>query len=413
MRRWPRLTPRGQCFGALGLATAAVGMLLGFPDITRIGVLLTLLPVLALVLGARPQQPLEVHRFARPALAAPDSTVHVRLVLRNGGARRSAPRLAEEELLDERGHPPRFLVPVMEPGEQHEIDYQLTAADRGRHVLGPLLLEQRDPFGLTARRRPVPGEHDFLVLPRIEDLDEVTRHGSGLGRDGQVPHMVSLHGEDDTSIREYRDGDDLRRVHWPTTAHRGELMVRQEERPARRRAVLVLDTREAAFAAAPEAFEWAVSAIASAAVHLAARGYSLHVIGTEPVAATEGLRGVLRALALVEPHAESLVGALREAESLTSDGAVVVAVVADHDPADALRLAAVRAPGSPATALVIDTADIATRSGRPAPAVADGDGLADALLGAGWHCRTVGASDTVRGAWAAAGLAGVGAGGRR
>ena len=42
--------------------------------------------------------------------------------------------------------------------------------------------------------------------------------GSGVGAEGAIPHMVALHGEDDVSIREYRDGDDLRRIHWPATA---------------------------------------------------------------------------------------------------------------------------------------------------------------------------------------------------
>ena len=410
MRSWPRLTTRGQSFLGLGLTTAALGMLLGFPDITRVGVLLTVLPFLALLVGSRGQAPLGVHRAASPVLAPPDSTVHVRLSLRHAGTRRSSPRLAQEDLPDEQRHAPRFLVPAMDPGEHHTIDYDVTALDRGRHLLGPLVLEHRDPFGLASTRRPLPGRHEYIVLPRIEDLDPVNGHGSGLGRDGQIPHMVSLHGEDDSSIRDYRDGDDLRRVHWPTTAHRGELMVRQEDRPARRRAVLVLDTREAAFASAPEAFEWAVSAIASAAVHLAGRGYAVHVAGAGPVPATEGLRGVLRTLALAEPHADSLAPALREAQTLTTDGAVVVAAVADHDPADALHLAAVRTPGSPATAFVLDTADFATRSGRAAPAAQDpADGLTEALLVAGWRCRSVTEGETVRESWTAGGLTAAGA----
>ncbi|MEE6280112.1 DUF58 domain-containing protein [Georgenia sunbinii] len=399
MSRRPRLTPRGQCFLGLGVATAAVGMLLGFPDITRIGVLLTCLPFLALLSGARPQPPLDVHRGVAPALAAPGTTVRVRLVLRNSGRRRSAPWLAHEELPDERRRSPRFLVPVMDPGEHHAVDYEVPAETRGSHPLGPLVLEHRDPFGLTGSRRALPDEHEYIVLPRIEPLDQAGHHGAGLGRDGQVPHMVALHGEDDMSIREYRDGDDLRRVHWPTTAHRGELMVRQEERPARRRAVLVLDTREAAFAGCPEAFEWAVSAVASAAVHLTGRGYAVHVVGIDPVPAAAGLPGLLRALALVEPHATSVAAALRQAQSLTGEGAVVVAAVADHDPTDTLRLAAVRTPGSPALALVLDTASFATRSGRPAPARERTDGLTDALVDAGWRCRTVTEGDTVQETW--------------
>ena len=76
--------------------------------------------------------------------------------------------------------------------------------------------------------------------PRGGRTDRVAEGGSplatriigGLGSEGSVPHMIALHGEDDVSVREYRDGDDLRRIHWPATARTGDLMVRQEERPA-------------------------------------------------------------------------------------------------------------------------------------------------------------------------------------
>ena len=81
------------------------------------------------------------------------------------------------------------------------------------------------------------------MLPRIIPLGSGRPPGSGIGAEGAIPHMVALHGEDDVSIRAYRDGDDLRRIHWPATAKTGDLMVRQEDRPARRRAVVVLDSR--------------------------------------------------------------------------------------------------------------------------------------------------------------------------
>ncbi|OLP72781.1 hypothetical protein BJM39_09955 [Salmonella enterica subsp. enterica serovar Javiana] len=107
---------------------------------------------------------------------------------------------------------------------------------RGRHRLGPLGVRLRDPFGLSTRVAAISGSSDILVLPRILPLGGGQPPGSGVGAEGAIPHMVALHGEDDVSIRSYRDGDDLRRIHWPATAKTGELMVRQEDRPARRRA---------------------------------------------------------------------------------------------------------------------------------------------------------------------------------
>ena len=50
-------------------------------------------------------------------------------------------------------------------------------------------------------------------------------------------------GEDDVIPRAYRDGDELRRVHWRSTARYGELMVRREEQRWRNRATVLLDSR--------------------------------------------------------------------------------------------------------------------------------------------------------------------------
>ncbi len=80
--------------------------------------------------------------------------------------------------------------------------------------------------------------------------------------------------------RTYRRGDDLRRVHWRSTARYGELMVRREEQPQRSRATVLLDTREAAFeGVGPDsAFEWAVSGAASTLVHLLEQGFSVRLL---------------------------------------------------------------------------------------------------------------------------------------
>ena len=106
-----------------------------------------------------------------------------------------------------------------------------------------------------------------------------------------------MHGEDDVSVREYRSGDDLRKVHWRATARTGELMVRLEERPWRAQATLLLDTRARAHLVAPthapsapaavrpgttvppgDSLEWLVEAAASIGTALARRGAVLRTI---------------------------------------------------------------------------------------------------------------------------------------
>ncbi|WP_454085810.1 DUF58 domain-containing protein [Georgenia sp. Marseille-Q6866] len=401
MSRRPRLTGRGQVFLALGVVVVALGTLLGYPDITRAGVLVTGLPVLAVVAGWRPAPPVALQRLVSPALVAPEQPAQVELVLRGRGARPSPLQVAEEQLDPLLGTGPHFLLPRMDPGERHTVRYRVASPSRGAHRLGPLHLERRDPFGMTTASVQLPGEGHLLVLPRIEPLGPNRVHGGGLGREGQVPHMVALHGEDDVSIRAYRDGDDLRRVHWPTTAHRGELMVRQEDRPARRRAVLLLDSRAGAYGDAAEGFEWAVRAVASLAVHLGEDGYAVHVVGAGEPGRTD-LLAVLRSLALVEPTADALTPYVRDAHALTADGAVVVAVVADHDPEAVLAVPAVRSPGSLGVALVLDTTSFADDPEvRGWSARGDGE-LVPIFTAAGWRTRTVRDGDAVADVWAAA-----------
>ena len=390
MNRRPHLTGRGQVFLWLGAVVVLIGTLFGYPDITRAGVLVLCLPVLAVVVGWRPAPPVTVHRLVQPPLLMPGREAVVELSFRGRGTRLSALQIAEENLAPVLGAGPRFLLPRMDPGERHVVTYRVSSLRRGAHTLGPVRLERRDPFGLTTASVALPGSTEVVVLPRIEPLGPERVHGGGLGRAGQVPHMVALHGEDDVSIRAYRDGDDLRRVHWPTTARRGELMVRQEDRPARRRAVLLLDTRRGAYRSSPEAFEWAVRTLASVAVHLAQDGYAVHVVGAGDATVTD-VRAILRALALVTPTTTELATLARDAHTLTNEGAVVVAVVADHDPEAVLAVPPVRSPGSLGVAFLLDPAGSPPKTN-----------LTSLFGAAGWRPVQVAPEDDLATAWATA-----------
>ena len=81
-------------------------------------------------------------------------------------------------------------------------------------------------------------------------------------------------------MREYRRGDDLRRVHWRSSARVGELMVRREEQPWQSRATVFLDNRAGAHRGQgiASSLEAAVSAAASIAVHLSQRGFTVRLV---------------------------------------------------------------------------------------------------------------------------------------
>jgi uncharacterized protein (DUF58 family) len=170
-----------------------------------------------------------------------------------------------------------------------------------------------------------------------------------------------VHGEDDAATREYRYGDDLRRVHWRSTARVGELMVRREEQPWESRATVILDTRGFAHRGeGPTAsFEWAVSAAASMAVHLRRGGYKVRLVtdaGTD-VDATEvdGEGVLLDHLAEVKTSQRGDVAQLVERVRQRAHGGLVIGVFGLVTPAEAELLAALRGNNATCLAFLIDS----------------------------------------------------------
>ena len=400
------LTTRGRAFVAAGLTLLVGGLLLGFTDITRVGVLLCALPLLAGIYTRRNRNGVVITRTVLPARFVVDQTASVAVVLQNTSGRRTQLQLAEERVHYALGDRPRFILPAMEPGDIREVTYQIRSQARGRYRLGPLTLRKQDPYGLATITASLDGCTDILVLPRIEILGRSRLRTNDIGAEGAIPHLVALHGEDDTAVRSYHDGDDLHRIHWPTTAHRSKLMVRQEDPPARRRAVIVLDSRTAGHQGSGRtgSFEWAVTAAASIAAHLSKHHYTLHLASSEM--AIEGqttqpieIDDALASLAMAQLGAsQQFEEVLRWAHHpLTSTGGLVIAIVTDQDEAALRRTAALRQPEGTGVLILLDTASFA----RPRP-VAPTDqtlALADMVAATGWSTCVVGSDMTVAQVW--------------
>jgi uncharacterized protein (DUF58 family) len=418
MRRFGEvLTTRGRAFCSAGITLMVCGYVLGFRDLTRVGVLLLGLPLLAGLLARRRPPGLVVTRTSDPVQVSAGEATTVTTTVANGGHRSTPLMLAEEQLDHVLGERPRVLLGSLGAGERRALTYALRPPLRGRHLLGPLTVQLRDPFGLSQRFVEAGEPTEVLVLPRVYPLGGNRPPGTGVGAEGEIPFMVALHGEDDQSIREYRDGDDLRRIHWPATARTGELMVRQEDRPARRRAIVLLDPRVDAHAGVGvgSSFEWAVSAAASMVVHLSGLGYAVHLltpetVGDGPDALPIDPAQALAVLAVAEPDSGLALARLtRAALGLLSGGGLLVAVLAAHDESALRSVATLRHPGATALGMVLDTGSFA---GRPAGGGADAGGRAvapeaaravDLLRGAGWRATTVTRDDTVEHAWSQVG----------
>jgi uncharacterized protein (DUF58 family) len=201
------------------------------------------------------------------------------------------------------------------PPESGQLSYAITGVRRGVWPLGPLMLRTVDPFGLAQREQSFGETRSITVVPEVLSLVPLAVR---VGAAGGTAHTSSTRlgqGSDNLSPRGYIPGDSMRRIHWRATAHRGQLMVRQEEEESSPDAVVVLDRSsrrwEAQGAESDPAFEAAVSLCASSAVHLAAEGYSVDVIDSAGLLLgtlrghEDDRDGLLVALAMVTPRGES------------------------------------------------------------------------------------------------------------
>lgn len=137
-----------------------------------------------------------------------------------------------------------FMVPTLWPGERVLLSYVARAQKRGVYTWSPVQTSASDPFGVFQRFVPVEAEGEAVVYPRPLDLN------GGLAQSGIELRGMSTgerargseSGLDFYGIRDYGPGDDLRRIHWPTTARHGKLTVVEFDRGASGNVAVVLDT---------------------------------------------------------------------------------------------------------------------------------------------------------------------------
>ncbi|WP_432135930.1 DUF58 domain-containing protein [Streptomyces sp. bgisy154] len=274
------LTTRGRSFLAAGVAAAVCAYVLGQPDLLRVGLLLAALPLICAGVLYRTRYRVAGSRLLSPARVQAGSEARVHLRMDNVSRLPTGLLMLQDQVPYVLGPRPRFVLDRVEPGGRREVSYRVRSDLRGRYPLGPLQLRLSDPFGMCELTRSFSTHDTLTVVPRVEPLPPVRLGGEAQGYGDGRQRSLALAGEDDVIPRGYRHGDDLRRVHWRSTARLGELMVRREEQPQRSHCTVLLDTRGVAFrGAGPDsAFEWAVTGCASVLVHMLERGFSVRLL---------------------------------------------------------------------------------------------------------------------------------------
>ncbi|MBC9003323.1 DUF58 domain-containing protein [Micromonospora aurantiaca (nom. illeg.)] len=293
------ITARGVGLLVAALVLLGVGFRYAYPELTVLGAAAGVAVAYAVVNAAwRPR--LSVERRADPDRVARGEPAAMELTVRNTGRLRAANLVAEDRCAG-------ALVPVpllrLRPGRDTVARYEVPTHRRGVVPVGPLRVVRRDPLGLVALARGYGGTVPVWVHPRIHPLSAVpTGAGRSLdGRTDSVPHGSITF----DSLREYVVGDELRRVHWRTSARVGELMVRENVDTSLPRLVVVLDNRASAHpdraGGVAESFEAACEAAASVVAAAVREDLPVHLLLVVPAEVEPaGAAGPLDRLAAVE-----------------------------------------------------------------------------------------------------------------
>lgn len=233
------MTRRGRLTLALGVGTYLAAWAFGANALYAPAVGLVLAAGAALGWTRLLSAPLRLHRSVDREQPVEGDDVVVRVELETEGGLVPAGVLLHDPVgaLGERD------VVVPRDGRRLRTAYRLTRVPRGRYRFSDARVSVEDPFGLSRVVQPLPDTGTLLVYPRLARLGGLfSERGLRAHGGGRVllrrPAGFELH-----SVREHQSGESLRRVHWRSTARRGQLMVKELEDAPRDEVVVVLDAQ--------------------------------------------------------------------------------------------------------------------------------------------------------------------------
>jgi uncharacterized protein (DUF58 family) len=398
------LTTRGRSFAAAGVTAILCAFVLGERDLLRAGLLILALPLLSALSVSRTRYRLACARRLSPTRLPAGQDAQVELRLENVSRIPTGLLLVEDRVPYALGAQARFVLDRIEAHGSRELGYRVRSDLRGRYRVGPLSVRLADPFGLVELDRSFSLADPLTVTPALVELPHGGTAGAWSGGGDSRARTLPNTGEDDVAPREYRQGDDLRRVHWRSTARYGRLMVRREEQQRQSAGTLFLDTRRRVHPGdgPVSSFEQAVSVTASIGMWLDRQGVGLRFVTDtgEVLPGSSGFGGaLLDSLAMARMSgARSLDAGLEALPGRMGPRAgegLVVAVFGLIDAAEARSVAAIRRGAATCVAVLVDVS--APEADRPAGT--DRQAAAGVLRAAGWRVITVGSAAALAAAW--------------
>lgn len=397
---------------AAGLTAFVLAAMLDQQDIMRVGLLASALPLLSAASVARTRFRLASDRVIEPSRSPAGESATVTVRLENVAHLPTGLLMVEDTVPPALGPRPRFVLDRLAPLSVRSVTYTVHADRRGRYAIGPLSVRLTDPFGFCQLDRSFTGQRHLLVTPRVEPLPSVPLTGDWSGTGESRARSIAAAGEDDVAVREYRHGDELRRVHWRATARSGALMVRREEQPWESRATIIVDDRQTAHVgeSTSGSFERVVGAAASIGLHLSHRGYAIRLVAdglglTTKSVVDDGANSdptgmLLDSLAVAQPSRTASIHTITGSVRHGSDGLIVM-VLGALTVSDADQLARARHGMGTTVAVTIDTA-----SWSNGPASTETTNAWALLRSAGWAVVPLRRGESLAEVWSHLGFSG-------
>jgi uncharacterized protein (DUF58 family) len=396
------LSARGWIVLGTGIFLWIAARMVGSPTLHIVAVGLIVLPLVSWVFVFRARHRLVAIRHLSTANVPVGTDLAVDVEVENSSATTTSFLLVQDFVPIQLGRPARLVLTGLPGHNTQRVRYTIHCRARGRYMIGPLTLTLADPFALTRVTLTFDHRNEVVVLPDVETLDAGVPSPLGAGSGRSLSRLLLPSGEDFYTMREYQIGDDLRRIHWPSVARRGRLMIRQDEASRRGTAALFLDTRVAALGAAGDpAFERAVSVAATLSVLLSQAGFAVRLVTGGSTAITLGRDRILEELAGVRhDHIHTFGQALIPMRSAAGADTTFVAVTAPPLANEIPLLTRAGGAFGPKLAVLIYPTDPAV---LPAVSQAELEGRASvarlSMLRAGWEVIVMSPNSRLKDAW--------------
>jgi len=336
------LTSGGRMAVWIAFAALASAWLLGWVELAALGVvLLVAVGVGVLLVLGRPKFEVALS-LANTRVVVGDRAVG-ELKVRNVSERTAAPSLID---LPVGPVTASFPFPRLAAGEEHEELFTIPTQRRAVLRLGPVRSVKQDPLELLRRHIEWTQVQDIFVHPRTVRLENTS---TGYLRDleGLATREISNDDVAFHALREYVPGDDLRHVHWRSTARASKLMIRQFEETRRSQFVIVVCTSPTQYSSVDE-FELGISIAASLALNAHWEGKDVTVYTSDAELLAPTPQRLLDSFSAIEESQTRAPFADRaKVVAMEAPGASVVALVTGSGTSISdLRLASLRIPMS-------------------------------------------------------------------